>query len=908
VSVKPQTYVKMMTPTAKNMMNAATGRAVSSQHYEVTVEHMLREMVAPDDGDVAAIYQHFNKNRKPLQNRVERILQHMKTGNGGKPVFSGNLWKWVESAWLYGSLEYGARAIRTGHLFYALILHPDRFMGDTVPELEDFSLDELQKDLADALSVTREQIESQPAPGSAGTGGPGDEAMAGRAGATGAVAKFCTNYTEEVRAGRIDPIFGRHREVRQAIDILSRRRKNNPIIVGEPGVGKTALVEGLAHAIVSGDVPKHLANNDIMGLDLGLLQAGASVKGEFENRLRAVIDEVKSSPKPIILFIDEAHTLIGAGAQKGGSDASNLLKPALARGELRTVAATTWAEYKKYFEKDAALERRFQPVKVDEPDEETAIVMLRGLRELYEKAHNVRIKDEAIVAAVELSNRYISGRLLPDKAVDLLDTTAARVRVERGTKPEELVELEAQIAALDRAINAIKRDVDAGDNERREELEEKLARIEIVKGDRDALHKRWTDELVEVEAAEKARADADAAKKAAEEEAKAKGEAPASATAAAPPPMVGDAAPAADAGSNGNGAGQQLEKRHDRLIHLDVDADSVARTVSSWTGIPLGKMQRDAVQSVMQLEDRLRERVKGQEPAVIAVAEATRMSFAGVRNPDAPVGVFLFVGPSGVGKTETALALADELYGGERFITQINMSEYQEKHTVSRLIGSPPGYVGYGEGGVLTEAVRQRPYSVVLLDECEKADPDVLNLFYQVFDKGVMNDGEGRLINFRNTICILTSNLATNEIMECYAGDKSPPVHEVIGTIRPILSKWFKPALLARMNIVPYRPIDPVTMKGIAELKLRRLARRIQESHGIETHFQAELVEDLAKRCTEAETGARNVDHILRSTLTPMIAQRLLERMAVGEEPAGIEVSLAPSGDWRVDVDVASPS
>lgn len=906
MSVQPKTLVNRMTPTARQMLEAAIGRASSSQHYEVTIEHMLRTMIEPEDGDVAAIYAHFGRNRNPLKNRVEKILNHMKTGNTTRPVFTGNLWKWVQDAWLYGSLEFGAQKVRSGHLFYTLVVHPGRYIGETIPELEDiFTKEELDKDLREALSVTREEIESAPAPSGSGVRS-GEDAAAGRPGADGALARFCTNFTEEVRAGRIDPIFGRHREVRQAIDILSRRRKNNPIIVGEPGVGKTALVEGLAHAIVSGDVPKHLANCDIMGLDLGLLQAGASVKGEFENRLRAVIDEVKSSPKPIILFIDEAHTLIGAGAQKGGSDASNLLKPALARGELRTIAATTWAEYKKYFEKDAALERRFQPVKVDEPDEATAIVMLRGLRELYEKAHGVRIKDEAIVAAVELSNRYIAGRLLPDKAVDLLDTTAARVRVERGTKPEELVELESQIAAMERAVNAIKRDVDAGDDERREELNETLAKLEEVNKAREELHAKWLAELEEVEAILKDREEQEKAAEQAAEEAKAKGEEPVSATAVAAPPMVGGMAaePAAEPAESA-ASSKKKKKSQERLVHVDVDADSVARTVSSWTGIPLGKMQRDTVGVVMELEDRLRQRVKGQEPAVLAVSEACRMSFAGVRNPEAPVGVFLFVGPSGVGKTETALALADDLYGGERFITQINMSEYQEKHTVSRLIGSPPGYVGYGEGGVLTEAVRQRPYSVVLLDECEKADPDVLNLFYQVFDKGVMNDGEGRLINFRNTICILTSNLATDLIMEQYEGGKDPNVNDVIAAIRPTLSKWFKPALLARMNIVPYRPIDPETMKDIARLKLKKLAKRIMDSHGIETIFQEELVDDLAARCTEAETGARNVDHILRSTLTPMIAQGLLEKMAADEEPTGIEVSIAPSGEWRVDIDVA---
>ena len=917
MSVQPKTLVNRMTPTARQMLEAAVGRAASSQHYEVTIEHLLSQMIAPDDGDVAAIYLHYGKNRSPLANRVDKILQHMKTGNTTRPVFSGSLWRLVQDAWVHGSLEHGAMLIRSGHLFYCLIRYPGRYIGEVLPELEDWSIEELDKEMDEALSVAREEYESTPAPGSGGGGGQGATtpgiSMPGKGGDS-ALGRFCTNFTEEARAGRIDPIFGRHREIRQCVDILSRRRKNNPIIVGEPGVGKTALVEGLAHAIVKGEVPSHIAKCELLGLDLGALQAGASVKGEFENRLKAVINEVKSSDKPIILFIDEAHTIIGAGGQKGGGDAANLLKPALARGELRTCAATTWSEYKKYFEKDAALERRFQPVKVDEPDVETAIVMLRGLRELYEKAHKIRIKDEAIVAACELSDRYIAGRLLPDKAVDLIDTTAARVRVGRQVKPEELVELEADIAALERATAAIQRDVEAGDEKRREELEEKLGELEVAKGEQEKLTARWRAELAAVEALLKERGELEAEKEEGEGEGEGEGEevdTSLSESAKAAPAMVdegGEPEAAGEAAASDEGdapAPSALPEDEDRLIHIDVDAEAVARTVSIWTGIPLGKMQKDTMGTVMQLEDRLRARVKGQEPAVEAVAEACRMSYAGVGNPEAPVGVFLFVGPSGVGKTECALALADELFGGERFITQINMSEYQEKHTVSRLIGSPPGYVGYGEGGVLTEAVRQRPYSVVLLDECEKADPDVLNLFYQVFDKGVMNDGEGRLINFRNTICILTSNLATDEIMKAYEGDEVPPVGDVVHEIRPILSKWFKPALLARMTIVPYRPIDQETMKLIAGLKLNRLARRIRESHNIETVFEEELVEELAKRCTESETGARNVDHILRSTLTPMIARGLLERMAEGEEPAGVEVSIAPSGEWRVDIDVA---
>ena len=424
MSVQPKSLVQRMTPTTKQMLEAATGRAAGAGNYEVTIEHMLQQMVQPDDGDIAAIYQHFGKNRTALANRIDRIVQHMKTGNTSRPVFSGSLWKWIQDAWLYGSLEYGAGLIRSGHLFYTLLRHPGRYIGEVLPELEDWSLEEIEKELDDALSVTHEEHESTPTSTSASGGGtPGVSVGDGRPRGNTALEKFCTNFTQEVRDGNIDPIFGRHREIRQCVDILSRRRKNNPIIVGEPGVGKTALAEGLAHAVVAGDVPKHIARCEVMALDLGALQAGAAVKGEFENRLKAVINEVKSSDKPIILFIDEAHTLIGAGGQKGGGDAANLLKPALARGELRTVAATTWSEYKQYFEKDAALERRFQPVKVDEPSEENAIVMLRGLRALYEKAHKVRIKDEAIVAAVELSNRYISGRLLPDKAVDLLDTT-----------------------------------------------------------------------------------------------------------------------------------------------------------------------------------------------------------------------------------------------------------------------------------------------------------------------------------------------------------------------------------------------------------------------------------------------------------------------------------------------------
>jgi type VI secretion system protein VasG len=674
-------------------------------------------------------------------------------------------------------------------------------------------------------------------------------------------------------------VFGRTAEIRQLVDILSRRRKNNPIIVGDPGTGKSALAEGLALAIVAGEVPEHLRNVELLNLDLGALQAGAGVKGEFENRMKNVIAEVKSSPKPIVLFIDEAHTIIGAGGAQGGSDASNLLKPALARGELRTIAATTWAEYKKYFEKDAALARRFQPVAVDEPSEENAIVMLRGLRPVIEKATGVTIRDEAIVAAVKLSNRYISGRLLPDKAVDLLDTAAARVKINLDSKPEELVGLEVSLAADQRTRDALDRDRGAGFKIDDEAYEKLVAKMSKTEGDIKELADRWMRERDAVKALREARAKALTFK-------------------------------TDDAGDEAKAAREAFTKAQDEyekvrskpsLVSADVDPDVVAKIIENWTGIPVSKMQKDDVAVLLSLEDRLHERVKGQDHAMRTVAETIRISQAGINNPNQPVGVLLFVGPSGVGKTETAITLAEALYGGERFMTTINMSEFQEKASVSRLIGASAGYVGYGEGGVLTEAVRQRPYSVVLLDECEKADLDVMNLFYQVFDKGMLSDGEGRLVNFRNTIIILTSNLATDEIMKLYDREDPPPVEEVVNKIRPVLSKHFKPALLARMNIIPYAPISRKIMREITELRLNGLSKRLYASHRLETRFAPELVDEITRRCTEAETGARNVEHILRGSLIPAVSRVLLERLAEGPLPKVLEIGLAPDGNWRIE-------
>jgi type VI secretion system protein VasG len=851
--VDPKRLVRRLTPTATRMMEGAVGRAASSQHAEVTVEHFLLQMLTAKDSESFGILKEAGRDPDALRARIERTLERRSTTTS-RPVFSETLFRWIEDAWLTASIEHGEQRVRTGLMMIQLLKSPGRYSGEGYPELDGVSVERLQSELDAILGATPEAIEAAPPSGNGASAAPAGGAP--REG--GALERFCTDFTAAAKAGKIDPVFGRHGEIRQMIDILSRRRKNNPILVGEPGVGKTALVEGLARELVAGNVPDSLKTTRLVGLDLGLLQAGASMKGEFENRLKAVISEVKASEVPMILFIDEAHTMIGAGGSAGGSDAANLLKPALARGELRTVAATTWAEYKKYFEKDAALERRFQPVKVDEPSEDVAVGMLRGLRPIYEKAHSVRILDEAVVAAVELSHRYISGRQLPDKAVDLLDTTAARVRVEREAKPSELVDVEQHIASLERRRDGLEMDRTAGYTIEPETMAELQSQLEELAARRDEIHTRWEKERQEVAALLEAR--------------------------------------------EGEGATPEV-LRGDRLVHVDVDADAVARTVSSWTGIPLGKVMHDTVSTVLELEDKLRSRVVGQAPAVEAVSRALQASYAGVRDPNTPVGVMLFVGPSGVGKTETALALADLVYGGERFMTTINMSEFMEKHSVSRLIGSPPGYVGYGEGGVLSEAVRQRPYSVVLLDECEKADPEVMNLFYQVFDKGTLNDGEGRPIDFKNTMIILTSNLASDQIMELYNRDEPPPVDDVVSSIRPALSAHFKPALLARMTIVPYRPIDRSSMRSITELKLRKLTSRIRTSHGFDPVVEEAVLEEIVRRCTEAETGARNIDHILRGTLLPSVSRALLEVMADGEKPTGLVVGLGPDGRFRVDVD-----
>jgi type VI secretion system protein VasG len=705
----------------------------------------------------------------------------------------------------------------------------------------------------------------------------GAEAPAGEATAIG---RFCTDFTRKAEAGEIDPVFGRDREIYQMIDILARRRKNNPIVVGEAGVGKTAVVEGLALQIVEGDVPNILKGVSILGLDMGLLQAGAGVKGEFENRLKSVINEIKASPKPIILFIDEAHTLIGAGGTAGGSDAANLLKPALARGELRTVAATTWSEYKKYFEKDAALARRFQLVKLDEPSVDIATLILRGLKDKYEEAHNVVVRDDAIMAAAELSSRYISGRQLPDKAVDLLDTSAARVKILLTAKPDVINDIERSIQALEREKKALERDKLHGieiDPDRVRGLESGL---NDLNKEVEQLRRRWEKEQGLANQ------------------------------------LVDLRKQIYDLNIQGGDDKKvlQLKEQFDKvsaefkalqgdspLIRIEVDPDVVSKVVSDWTGIPLGKVKREEARNVIHFEENLGQRIKGQDEAIGVIGELIKASKAGLTDPRQPMGVFLMVGPSGVGKTETGLAVADQLFGGERFLVTIKMSEFQEGHTTSRLIGSPPGYVGYGEGGVLTEAVRQRPYSVVLLDEVEKAHSDVMNLFYQVFDKGMLSDGEGRIIDFKNTVLFLTSNLASDVITQMCAGEERPSLETLSGAIRPILSSHFKPALLARMTICPFYTLDPKFMKEIVTLKFTKLVDRLMESNKMKLIYSPDVIDQIANRCTEVETGARNIDHIMRGTILPQMSREILGHMGEEAMPSEVHLGLDKDGTFKIE-------
>ena len=875
-------------------LNNAAGSAVRRGHYEVTIEHLMLACMTEPQSDIPIALETFGADAAKVERALNSAVDGFRNGNGGRPVFSPLLIELMEASWLVASVDLGLSQIRSGAMLLAFLRKPAVYaQGDYAQSFSAINRENLLKDFA---KIARESKETSIVLPDA----PASKAGAAAEGGESFIAKFCEDFTAKAKAGKIDPVFGRDAEIRQMVDILARRRKNNPILVGEPGVGKTAVLEGLALRIVQGDVPDTIKGSTLLSLDMGLLEAGASVKGEFERRLKGVLDEIKASEKPVILFIDEAHMLVGAGGQAGGSDAANLMKPALARGEIKTCAATTWKEYKKYFEKDAALARRFQLVKLDEPSTRTAALILRGIRASYEKAHGVLIRDDAIEAAANLSARYIGGRFLPDKAIDLLDTACARVKVSLSSKPAPLEDAERARQAAERELDGLRRDRLNGTEIDEKRLAELEAEIAEHAAEEARLKIQWQEEKSAAEELiARRRAMLDAAKLMKEDKA---AEAPANAE-------KSEAAPEAEAAKDEETLLREFEEakaryealhEEGRLVAVEVTSEVVAQVVSDWTGIPTGRMASRQAAVAQELDKLLGERIKGQDAALRTIARTVQASTAGLMSPDRPLGVFLLAGPSGVGKTETGLALAELLFGDSRSVITINMSEFQEKHTVSRLIGSPPGYVGYGEGGMLTEAVRRRPYSVVLLDECEKAHIDVMNLFYQVFDKGTLTDGEGKEVSFKNTIIMLTSNLASETIQRFTSGAAEIDEDELVQVIRPELSNHFRPALLARMTIVPYRSLNEEAMKLIAGAKLGSVVKRLRANNNVELEIAPEVAELIVERCTETETGARNIETILAGSVLPKLAHRMLERMSGGEMPPRAELRVGEDKSFEL--------
>jgi type VI secretion system protein VasG len=893
---------KLNDPT-RSALEGAAGLCLSRTNYDIEIEHFLTKLLDSSSGDFAAIIKHFEMDKSRLTNELSRSMDKLKSGNARTPAISPTVLKMLTTAWTVGSIDFNVGQVRTGFAILALVTDDElsRLINDVSKEFHKINADALRKDLLGIVALSSETTTGAMPVGPGGEGAPKPGG-----GKTPNLDQYTVDLTGNAKRGKIDPVLGRDAEIRQVIDILTRRRQNNPILTGEAGVGKTAVVEGFALRVVAGDVPPPLRNVQIRTLDLALLQAGAGVKGEFENRLKGLIEEVKASATPIILFIDEAHTMIGAGGTAGQGDAANLLKPALARGELRTVAATTWSEYKKYFEKDAALARRFQVVKVEEPSEQQCMIMMRGLVASLEKHHRVRILDEAVAASVRLSHRFLAGRQLPDKAVSILDTACARMALSQSATPPAIEDLTRTIDALEVQKRILDREEIVGADH-----QEKLAEIASQKEKADAelktLQDRWNKECELVGKIREIREklETSAGKPTSVEKPKeAAAEAPKEAAAAPPAEPAKDAAPAAafDAAA-AKAELQALEAElasvqgETGLIQVCVDAQIVGEVLSAWTGIPAGKMLKDEIATILQLQDHLAKRVIGQNHAMEIISQRVQTSRASLDDPNKPVGVFMLVGPSGVGKTETALALSDLLYGGEHNLITINMSEFQESHTVSTLKGSPPGYVGYGEGGVLTEAVRRRPYSVVLLDEVEKAHPDVLEIFFQVFDKGNMEDGEGRSIDFKNNIIILTTNACTDQMMKLVADPETAPgPRALIEALKPELNKIFKPAFLGRMVLIPYYPVRDEALKQIIRLKLAKIQRRIQEHHKVKLSYDDAFLNEVASRCTEVESGARNVDNILTNTLLPDISRKILGGMAEGEKMSGIHVSIGEDG------------
>jgi len=882
ISINLKSLVDKMTGTLRDSLEGAAGLCINRSQYNVEVEHWLLKLIEHGDSDIVQLLEKHEIDAGRLAKELTRAVDKFKSGSTRPAALSPAIVDAAKNAWMLASVDFGHGQISSGHLLAALLLDDlsRRGLLESAPALGSIAPESLRETARGVYGSTGESATARAQVADAGG------AVGAAPTKTPSLDKFTVNLTARAAEGKIDPVLGRDEEIRQCIDILTRRRQNNPILTGEAGVGKTAVVEGLALRVAQNDVPDPLKGVVVRTLDLGLLQAGASVKGEFENRLKSVIEEVKASTQPIIMFIDEAHTLIGAGGKEGQGDAANLLKPALARGELRTIAATTWAEYKKYFERDPALTRRFQVVKVEEPSEDVAIDMMRGIAGALEKHHKVRILDEAIVASVKLSHRYIPGRQLPDKSVSLLDTACARVGLSLTAKPAAIEDSERRIQQCDATIALLeKENVTSGiHDERLAALRADKAAAEQALADHQAQWQKEQELITQIRSIraqlEENHGQADAEKALSAEQ-------------------------AADLKRSLQALGEQLRaiQGEQPLMQASVDEQAVAAIVANWTGIPVGKMVSDEIETVRSLGERLSQRVIGQSHALEGIAQAIRTSRAGLTDPRKPIGVFLMVGTSGVGKTETALALADMLYGGEHNITVINMSEFKEEHKVSMLLGSPPGYVGYGEGGVLTEAARRKPYSIILLDEMEKAHPGVQDIFYNLFDKGTIKDGEGRDIDFKNTVIIMTSNAGEDAIRAiCNQLEERPEPEVLLDSIRPELLKHFKPAFLGRTNLIAYYPLDDENLMKICAINMRRIEKRVAAHYGAGFSYDEDVLLHIVARCQESDTGARNIENILNRTLLPQLAGECLDRMAKQEEIKHIHVAASEDGAFSYQI------
>lgn len=861
--------IEKLNDECKSSLEKAVATCFSKTHYYVEIQHWLIELLKSETNDVHEILKYFAVNSDLLEQDILKAEQQFKNGNGHAPALSEYLMKMIQKAWVSASINQQSNSVRSGHLFLVLCNDDSLsfLMSGMSKELSKIDCAELEADFATIVSGSSENICSQP-----------QEAAIKKAGSQKALEQYTIDLTQQAQAGELDPVLGRENEVRQMIDILTRRRQNNPILTGEAGVGKTAVVEGLAQKIISKEVPEVLHNVSIRVLDMGLLQAGTGVKGEFENRLKQVIADVKSSIKPVILFIDEAHTMIGAGGAEGQNDAANLLKPALARGELRVIAATTWAEYKKYFEKDAALSRRFQVVKVEEPDVSTAIDIMRGVSEVMAKHHKVHILDEALTNCVLLSQRYIPSRQLPDKSVSLLDTACARVNLSQNAKPAVIEASEKSVESWQKELAIC--EMEATHEERVAELK---ALIEQEQKTLQGLNDKWQAELVIVKKIHAYHEQED--KKPAQLE-KLRAE-------------------------------LEFVQQGSPMVFETVNEAVIATIVSDWTGIPVGKMKKQNINQVLELEEQLNERVRGQDLALKAIAQSMRVSAAKLMDPNKPRGVFMLAGPSGVGKTETALALAETLYGSERNVITINMSEFKEEHKVSLLMGSPPGYIGYGEGGILTETVRRNPYSVILLDEMEKAHPGVQEVFFQVFDKGMMKDGEGRDIDFKNSVILMTTNAGTETMMD-YArlgADEEEAVEttpeqeyeELTQVLHQDLLRYFKPAFLGRATLLAYKALDQEILRDITKIQLAKVSDRVRDSYKVACTFADELIENIVERCTETDSGARNIQKIIQQSILPQISDYFLTRLLQEDELQDVTV-LLKDGELEISTEAYLPA